>query len=352
VGLSAQAMHSISILNKYLELSNTSLQIKFPTQLPSWTYFNFMSFEFLVEWQVPTNFNDSYSKALAEAKTDSARQTVKENFRIYQPLNNHDSLSSWFQPTAVIFTYSASGDTRDDLFNPTKGYFTNITLDSWLGPWLAFGSIAKYSRFQFIYELFTPINKSTVFALKARAGYIYWDTSNSYVPLERQFFAGGANSNRGWESRMLRYLTQRIINESSVSNLYFAKNFIGSRVILEGTFELRWKLGKPRWASDLIGNIINMGILTGFIDWGNTFHWLAFGDDKYYNNFTFFDYIKGISVSAGLGIGVQTPVGPFRLDFALPFYDPTPIGNLSKFVPNRDHPLRYWQYHIGLGYAF
>ena len=92
--------------------------------------------------------------------------------------------------------------------------------------------------------------------------------------------------------------------------------------------------------------------MTGFIDWGNTFHWLAFKDDEYYSEMTTADYFKGLGVSAGLGLGVQTPVGPFRVDFALPVYDPTPIDGLSKFVFSRYDLLSFSQIHFGLGYAF
>lgn len=348
VGLSSQLLHLESRINTYLQMSTSSFMVKLPVRLPRWTYFNGMSFDIFVDWQRPVNFLESKKKALDEAKTDSSKAVVEQTFKIYNSLYEFSKESHWYEPSALIFGINLIGDTRDELFSPTKGYFTNLSTDFWGG----FG-ISKYLRLQYSYSFFTSLNKYTVFALKARTGYIYWfDVDNSYIPVEKQFFAGGANSVRGWRSRHLRYFTDRILFVKENTNLSFAEDFIGSRAILEGSFEVRWRFGRPRWASDVVGNIINMGVMTGFIDWGNTFNWIAFNDEEYYKDLKFLDYIIGLGVSVGLGFGIQTPVGPLRFDFALPVWDPTPENNLDKFVLSRSGFLEYFQYHIGLGYSF
>ncbi len=348
VGLSSQLLHLESRINTYLHLSTSSFMVKFPVKLPKWTYFNGMSIDMFVDWQRPINFLEDKQRALDAAETDSSRAVIEGTFKIYNSLYQFSESSRWYEPSALIFGINLTGDTRDELFNTTKGYFTNLSTDFWGGL-----GIAKYIRFQYSYNLFTSLNKYTVFALKARTGYIFWwDRDNSYIPIEKQFFAGGANSVRGWRSRRLRYFTDRILFVKDNSNLSFAEDFIGNRMILEGSFEVRWRFGKPRWASDVVANIINLGVMTGFIDWGNTFHWIAFNDAEYYSNMKFVDYITGLGISAGLGIGIQTPVGPLRLDFALPIWDPTPEGNLDKFVLKRQACLQYYEYHIGLGYSF
>ena len=302
----------------------------------------------MIEWQNPANFESAYNDALKGAKTDSSKYIVDETFRLYKTLFEETQSSPALKPTAFIFGYSMNGDTRNELFNPISGYYTSISTDIWAGM-----GIAKYWRTQYSYSQFISVNQYTVFAFKARAGYIYWwDRDNSYIPRDRQFFAGGANSNRGWESRRLRYFTDRVLFVTSSQQIDYALDNIGSRGILEGSFELRWRFGKPRWTSDAVAEIINYGVMTGFIDWGNTFHWLAFSDEEYYPEMKFLDYLKGIALSAGLGLGFQTPVGPIRFDAALPIYDPTPQENLNKMVFTRSFALQYWQYHIGLGYSF
>jgi outer membrane protein assembly factor BamA len=350
VSLAAQGIYSISKILTDLRLNTTSLRIKFPTQLPPWTYFNHLSVDFLFEWEIPGNFTKAKEKALENADSEEEKQRISDNFSIYENLNNFYKEYESIEPSAVILGISLSGDSRDDLFNPSKGYFTVLSADSWLGMGIG---IAKYSRAQFSYNYFTSLNKYTVFALKARSGYIHlWADEDYYVPFERQFFAGGANSARGWDSRSLRYATNKIIDDTSKSYNDFINDFIGSRMILEGSFEFRWRFGRPRWASDLVADIINMGVLTGFIDWGNTYHWIAFKDENYYNDMEIIDYITGIAVSAGFGFGIQTPVGPLRIDVSLPIYDPTPEKGVSKFVLNRPKFRKYTRFHIGLGYAF
>jgi len=348
VGLAGQGLFSISKIFTDLQLNTASFQIKFPTKLPPWTYFNGMSFDFLLEWQIPVNYSKALSQEYASVKTEADSLRIKENFRIYNSLNNYYDVHSKFNPTSFIFSFSLFGDSRDDLFNPTKGYFTNISIESWAGL-----GIAKFIRPQFSHNHFTSLNKSTVFAIKTRTGYIYWwDQDNSYVPSDRQFFAGGANSVRGWESRHLRYTPQSIINDTVGGYNTFINDLIGSHFILEGSFEVRWRIGRPRWASETVADIFNLFVMTGFIDWGNTFQWMAFKNEKYYNDLNVLDYLTGLALSAGLGLGIQTPVGPLRVDFSMPFYDPSPGKGMVKFVPNRWDAFRFGQIHLGLGYAF
>ncbi len=350
VGLAIHPLYSYSKINSYMQFKTFSIQLRFPTELYKWTFFNKMSFDFLLEWQRPVNYYDAINSAVADTNiSDAERTQIKETFKIYQTLNDFYSVSSnSYKPTALIFGFSITGDTRDNLFSPTKGYYANFSYDSWFGL-----GIAKFLRPQFSYNYFKSLNKSTVFALKAKIGYIYWwDRDNSYIPIDKQFFAGGANSVRGWESRRLRYNTVAMRNGNSQYALDFAKDFIGSRMIAEGSFEFRWRFGRPNWTSDIVADAISMGVMTGFIDWGNTFHWIAYNDDIYYNNMTLQDYLSGVAVSAGLGIGIMTPVGPFRVDYSIPIYDPTPKDNLNKFVFLRSNFLSYYHIHFGLGYAF
>ncbi len=348
IGGVGQFLYTVSKINTYLQLNTASLRLKLPVTLPKWTYFNGMSIDLSIEWQNPANLSEAIDSAMANSEEESDRDRVRESFAIYKTLADFYESNPMYNPTAFILGVTFSGDTRDNLFNPTKGYFTNISFD--VGGGLG---IAKYFRPQFSYINFTSLNKSSVFALKARTGYIYrWDKENSYVPAERHFFAGGSNSVRGWESRRLRYITPAIRADDENEALDFARDFIGSRAILEGSFEVRWRFGKPRWVSDVVGEIINLGVMTGFVDWGNAFYWMAYQKDKYYEDLEWSDFITGLGVSAGLGFGIQTPVGPLRLDYSVPLYDPTPPANLSKFVPSREKPFEAAVFHIGLGYAF
>ena len=86
--------------------------------------------------------------------------------------------------------------------------------------------------------------------------------------------------------------------------------------------------------------------MTAFVDWGNTFHW--FSDYNY--KYAWSDYFTKLAVAAGAGIGYMTPVGPFRIDLALPVYDPSAENDKTIFT--RENVIKDLKLHIGLGYSF
>ena len=168
------------------------------------------------------------------------------------------------------------------------------------------------------YYLGLKEDKSSVFAVKLRSGYIQ-TLSGEYalIPPTKTFFAGGSNSLRGWRAREL-------VPKDQVE--YFgitAQNQIrGGTFLLEGTFELRQKL------SESFG-------LALFTDYGNTWNG--------YKNIL----ISDIAVATGFGFRVYTPIAPFRLDFGVKFYNPEDRKNIfgKKFFNDLE-------IHFGIGEAF
>ena len=59
--------------------------------------------------------------------------------------------------------------------------------------------------------------------------------------------------------------------------------------------------------------------------------------------------LKAMAVGIGAGYRYETPVGPFRVDFAIPVYDP--LSKDREFITRRS-PLEQIQIHIALGHAF
>lgn len=168
------------------------------------------------------------------------------------------------------------------------------------------------------YYLGLSSDKSSVFAVKFRSGYIQ-SVSGGYelIPPTKTFFAGGSNSVRGWRARDL-------VPKETVE--YFGitpQNQVrGGTFLLEGSFELRQKL------SDFFGVAL-------FTDYGNS--WNS------YKSLT----IPEIAVAAGLGIRIYTPIAPFRLDFGTKFYNPDDRKTIfgKKFLNNLE-------IHFGIGEAF
>jgi outer membrane protein assembly factor BamA len=338
-GLSVNPKVSLEKLYQEMEVLTFSLPTKLPIKFPEFTFFQYASIDVLMEYQKPLNYDSVYANFMGSASSPDDSAFVENSLKYYETLHNNTKV-----PSALIVGGSLIGDKRDFPFNPTKGYFINFTIDSWVGI-----GIAKYHRFQGTYYNFQKLSGTTVLAIKGKiGGFFYKDEGDYYIPSEKQFFAGGANSVRGWASRRLRYpnpKTDTSLSANSQSNAYLL-DYIGSALLIEGTAEIRWRMPKQRGMNQSIKEFIENIEVTSFIDIGNTFHWLA--DDQAIMNG--WEYITGLGVSWGFGFGYMTPIGPFRLDLAIPVvYPGWAIDNTIFSVNNA---LKETKFHIGLGHSF
>jgi outer membrane translocation and assembly module TamA len=120
------------------------------------------------------------------------------------------------------------------------------------------------------------------------------------VPLFERFYAGGANSVRGYGRHRLGPLST-------------ADDPVGGRSLLEGSVELRRQLFEQ------IGGIV-------FMDFGQV-------------SLNSFDVpIDDLRFALGVGASYFTPVGPLRLDIGFPVSP-----------PDDDQP---WQIHFSIGQFF
>lgn len=342
VSFTTSLIYSVRTVNNFFQINTLSFPVKFPVKLPKRTYFNSLSFDFIFERENPVNFVSALSNAYKNAQTPEDSLRYLEAFYLYNNLNtylNEDRIHIW---TSNTMGFSLVGDNKNNPYNPNKGTYTFIGFDGW-NVFLSHPSIsgiARFFRFQFLHSQYFSLGSNLVGAYKARLGSIYlMDEANSYVPIDKQFFAGGSNSVRGWSSRTLRYTN--ITKDSLGSNrtYQYMQNFIGSGGLIEGSFELRYKFSRPPGFNKFIAEHIgNIGI-TAFVDFGNAFHWyLGIENTKV----EIVDYFTKLAVAGGLGFHYNTPVGPIRVDFATPFYDP--LG--------KENPFGRLQFHVGLGHAF
>ena len=187
--------------------------------------------------------------------------------------------------------------------------------------------------------------------MKFRAGHIFWfDKEQSLIPYERQFFAGGANSIRGWSSRRLRYYGTSQKDFIQDEYYSFIQDYIGSTSLIEGSIEWRYKLVPPGNRSTFQQILQDFGVAF-FIDFGNAYQWFFYQDEKGYSySPKLLDYLKGIALAGGLGFRYDTPVGVIRLDFGWKLYDPNSQIDPELFPATSK--LRDFQFHIGLGNPF
>ncbi len=360
-----------------LIINTFSVPVRFPIKLHSNTFFNNLNVDFILESQTPKNLAAIRSTALSKAGT-----TYRDTLATLSSLEMAERLDKAFKGqstylTANLLGVSVTGDSRNDPFAPRKGHFTSIDYEGYnpvlLGALKAFGAdrsteknwlgTANFHKLSFTGFWFIPGSRNVVYAIKLRIGHIIWnnDSSNnkySYIPFDRQFFCGGANSVRGWPSRRLHYNPLNefydIANEAERERAFLRYDFVGGLSIIEGSFEWRFKFIKPAGStSSLMNALENFGVAC-FLDYGNSFSWASIQDSSN----TFFgkykpgllDYIKGIAVSAGFGIRYDTPVGPVRLDFAVPVHYPT--NKSGGWIFNRQAALSNYQIHIALGNSF
>ncbi len=342
ISLSSSLMYSQRLMNNYFRIASYSFPLSFPIQFPKITYFDRGSVDFQFTREEPIKFAESMSKAYSSAKTSQDTTNIMQAFILYQNMADYLSnpTSHWLTSNSIGF--SITGDSRNNILSPTNGYITFIGVDGW-NPLFFFeplSGLSRYVRFQFSHSQYFTMSPSTVFAFKGKFGGItLLQKGNSFVPLNIQFFSGGPNSVRAWPARKLRYAKPIADSTMSANTLDFLQNFVGNGVIIEGSAEFRFRFGNIPGLSSALANVIaNMGT-TLFLDFGNSFHWFVENTDY---EITLSDYITKLAVGVGAGLRYQTPIGPIRLDFAFPLYDPL----------KQRKPFSTTQINFGIGNAF
>ncbi len=171
-------------------------------------------------------------------------------------------------------------DTRDNIYNPGRGYILNGTIEDAGGIFMGDKEYVKGTATAAFYATFI---QKFVMELKARAGWSAPYGKSHTVPIYERFFAGGANTIRGYKER-------KVGPRDSGSD-----EPIGGEALLIGNAEVTF----PIYEKILKGAI--------FYDIGNV--WAKSGDFLKTGDF---------KSGAGIGIRVNTPVGPFRLDWGYP----------------------------------
>lgn len=177
-------------------------------------------------------------------------------------------------PEAVSVTNSVrfviSRDYRDNIFDPRTGTFTSFATE-YAGGFL--GGDNYFYRFIADASVFYNPLGSVVFALRARGGLIEPFAGRS-TPFEERFALRGADAIRGYREQDLRE---------------------GGNCLTTSNAEMRFPVFR------IFGKYIGLAY---FVDMGNA--WRDAGDVRF----------ADLQVGAGAGLRLETPIGPFRLDYA------------------------------------
>lgn len=169
-------------------------------------------------------------------------------------------------------------DTRDSAFSPTKGYFMYGSVEGAGGPFQGDKDFIKWYGSSAIF--FSPIEKQ-VLQISARVGAVGAYGDSDTVPIYERFFAGGADSVRGYKERSLG-------PKDPATN-----DPLGGEAMVVGSAEYTFPV-----VEFLKGAV--------FFDVGNV--WEKEGDLGQ----------GGYRYSTGAGVRVKTPVGPVKLDYGFP----------------------------------
>jgi len=169
-------------------------------------------------------------------------------------------------------------DSRDNVFSPTRGFLLSGNADIAGG---AFGGDKDFFQFGMSGSRYFPLLRGSVLEFRIRLGLgdAYDDTED--IPIYKRFFAGGANSIRGYEERMVGP-----IDPSSEDPL-------GGDSLLVGNIEYTYPL-------------LDFLRVACFYDVGNV--WQKLSDIG----------SGGFKSGVGFGLRLKTPIGPIRLDYGIP----------------------------------
>ena len=184
--------------------------------------------------------------------------------------------SNWISSGSIQLTL----DTRDNVYVPTKGFMVNGAFEDAGGIFFGDKNFIKATGSAAVY--YTFLEKFTL-EVKGRLGIIDPYGDSQEVPIYERFFAGGANTIRGYRERA-------VSPRDPGSN-----DPIGGEALTVGNAELTF----PVYEKVLKGAI--------FYDVGNV--WRRAGDFLWGGN-----YRQGV----GIGVRVKTPIGPFKLDYGYP----------------------------------
>jgi outer membrane protein insertion porin family len=169
-------------------------------------------------------------------------------------------------------------DSRDNIFNPTRGILLSGSVEGAGGPFggdkdfiKCFGRASKYF----------PLFMGSSLEFRARVGLADPYGNSDYIPIYGRFFAGGADTIRGYEERKVGPIDA------------VTKDPLGGEALLIGNIEYTYPL---------------MDFLKGavFFDSGNVWEKM----DDLGNG--------GFCSSFGFGARIKTPIGPIRLDYGIP----------------------------------
>jgi outer membrane protein assembly factor BamA len=220
--------------------------------------------------------------------------------------------------------------------NNRKGYYFGVPY-------------SQYFKIDLDYRHYTRYRSEQVLAWRFMAGYThtYSRSKNQLPPFEKSYFAGGTNDIRGFRAYRLGPGNYRSENYEEGGVIYNAVAPIKLMFNIEYRFTILKSL-KGALFTD-VGNIWiydnpNITALTGVDE-------IDAEIESY--KFKWENLNQQIAISSGLGVRYDFGFFVFRLDAAIPIFDPRREGQ-DRFRPNYSgwFFVKDFQFNLGIGYPF
>lgn len=202
-------------------------------------------------------------------------------------------------------------------------------------------------------------DKQFVARINAGIGYAYGNSSQTGIPFEKLFYAGGSSGVRAWQARTLgpgNYNRGESLETEQERKLLYGFDQTGE-LHLEANLEYRYKLLNKFFGAKLKGAI--------FLDAGNVWN-ISSGESS--TRFDFKSLGNQIALGAGTGFRYDVQYFVFRFDVGLKLKDPQFVGSdqwvINKFLTggeafrkayntaNSPDRYRFVQYNFGIGMPF
>lgn len=237
-----------------------------------------------------------------------------------------DLLTSPFQEN--VYTIRAGAETAGNLL---YGISNATGADKKAGEYEIFGiRYSQYAKFDFDYSITHNFSPRTSLSFRVGAGVAVPYGNSNVLPFEKRFYAGGANSVRGWGVRTLG--PGNYNGKNSVNSFIYQCGDIRFDMNLEYRAKLFW--------------VMELG---AFIDTGNIWTIRDY-EDQPGGVFKPSEFYKQIAVSYGLGLRMDFNYFLLRFDMGMKAHNPA-IGQEPWPLLHPDWK-RDSAFHFSVGYPF
>lgn len=194
--------------------------------------------------------------------------------------------------------FSLTRDTTDNVFNPSRGLVLSGSYEIAGGP---VGGDKKFNRLFGLASQYFPMFGKNVLQLQGRAGIITPFGGQEKVPIYERYYAGGANTIRGYEERSVGPIDP------------ITSDPLGGESLCVFNIEYTVPL------LDFLKGAV-------FVDSGNVWSQAS-------------DFGRGgFKTGVGFGVRIKTPIGPLKLDYGIPLNkQPGKEGKQGRFHFSMSH---------------